>query len=105
LKRARISNVSKRISNVFKRVYKNLHWNLNFVNFEIADAQLCGTNVTNHNNFSVVSSTYKANEVGGACGTHGRGEKSVQGFGGKARRKETTGKTKAWVGRWDQNGS
>jgi hypothetical protein len=26
---------------------------------------------------------------------HGRGEKSVQGFGGKARRKETTGKTKA----------
>jgi hypothetical protein len=37
----------------------------------------------------------KENEVGGACGTHGRGEKSLQGFGGKARRKETTGKTKA----------
>jgi hypothetical protein len=37
----------------------------------------------------------KANEVGGACGTHGRGEKSVQGFGGKARGKETTWKTKA----------
>jgi hypothetical protein len=35
----------------------------------------------------------KANEVGGACGTHGRGEKSVQGFGENARR--TTGKTKA----------
>jgi hypothetical protein len=34
----------------------------------------------------------------------GRGEKSAQGFGGKARRKETTWKTKAWVGRWDQNG-
>jgi hypothetical protein len=32
----------------------------------------------------------KANEVGGACGTHGGGEKSVQGFGGKARRKEIT---------------
>jgi hypothetical protein len=32
----------------------------------------------------------KAIEVGGACGTHGRGEKSVQGFGGKARKKETT---------------
>jgi hypothetical protein len=47
----------------------------------------------------------KAYEVGGACGTHGRGEKSVQGFGGKARWKDTTGKTKAWVGRWDQNGS
>jgi hypothetical protein len=26
----------------------------------------------------------KANEVGRACGMHGRGEKSVQGFGGKA---------------------
>jgi hypothetical protein len=38
------------------------------------------------------SSQVKANEVGGACGTHG---KSVQGFGGKACRKETTGKTKA----------
>jgi hypothetical protein len=37
----------------------------------------------------------KVNEVGGACGTHGRGEKIVQGFGGKARRKETTQKTKA----------
>jgi hypothetical protein len=24
----------------------------------------------------------KANEVGGACGTHGRGDRSVQGFGG-----------------------
>jgi hypothetical protein len=37
----------------------------------------------------------KANEVGEACGTHGRGKKSVQGFGGKARRKETTWNTKA----------
>jgi hypothetical protein len=33
--------------------------------------------------------------VGGTCGTYGGGEKSVQGFGGKARRKETTWKTKA----------
>jgi hypothetical protein len=32
---------------------------------------------------------------GHACGTHRRGEESVLGFGGKARRKETTGKTKA----------
>jgi hypothetical protein len=32
----------------------------------------------------------KANEVGGPRGTHGRGEKSVQVFGGKARRKKTT---------------
>jgi len=35
------------------------------------------------------------NEVGRTCGTHGRGEESLQGFGGKARRKETTWKTKA----------
>jgi hypothetical protein len=32
----------------------------------------------------------KVNEVGRACGTHGRGEKSLQGFIWKARRKETT---------------
>jgi hypothetical protein len=31
----------------------------------------------------------KENEVGWACGTHGRGEKREQGFGGKARRKDT----------------
>jgi hypothetical protein len=43
----------------------------------------------------VKSSQGKANEVGRAYGTHGRGQKSVQGFGGKARRKETTWKTKA----------
>jgi hypothetical protein len=41
------------------------------------------------------SSQIKANEVGGACGTHGRGKKSVQGAGGKARRKEITWKIKA----------
>jgi hypothetical protein len=41
------------------------------------------------------ASEVKANEMGGACGTHGRGEKRVQGFGGKARSKETIGKTKA----------
>jgi hypothetical protein len=34
----------------------------------------------------------KNNEVGRACGTNGRGEKSVQRFGGKAQRKETTRK-------------
>jgi hypothetical protein len=32
----------------------------------------------------------KENEVGRACGTHGRGEKSVQGSGGEVQRKETT---------------
>jgi hypothetical protein len=33
----------------------------------------------------------------------GLGEKSVQGLGGKARRKETTRKTEAEMGGWDQN--
>jgi hypothetical protein len=37
----------------------------------------------------------KKNVVGGACGTHGRGEKSVQGFGAKAQSKKTTRKTEA----------
>jgi hypothetical protein len=32
----------------------------------------------------------KENEVGGECDTHGRGEKRVLDFGGKARRKRTT---------------
>jgi hypothetical protein len=41
------------------------------------------------------ASQVKANEVGGACGTHGRGEKSVKDFDAKARRKETTWKTTA----------
>jgi hypothetical protein len=36
-----------------------------------------------------------ANELVGACSTHGRGEDSVQSFGGKARRIKTTRKTKA----------
>jgi hypothetical protein len=37
--------------------------------------------------------------VGETCGTHGRGEETVQGFGGKARRKETTWKTQDVDGR------
>jgi hypothetical protein len=36
----------------------------------------------------------KENEVNGTYDTYGRGQESVQGFGGKARRKETTWKTK-----------
>jgi hypothetical protein len=40
----------------------------------------------------------KENEVGRTCGMHGRGEECVQGFDGKARREETTWKTKAeWI--------
>jgi hypothetical protein len=37
----------------------------------------------------------KKDEMGGACGMHGKGEKCVQGFGGKARQKEATWETKA----------
>jgi hypothetical protein len=37
----------------------------------------------------------KEDELGRACGMHGRGEKSVQGFGGKAQRKDIIRKTKA----------
>jgi hypothetical protein len=33
------------------------------------------------------------------------GEESVKGFGGKARGKETTWNTKAWMGGRNQNGS
>jgi hypothetical protein len=47
----------------------------------------------------------KENEAGGAFGTHARGEINVQGFGGKTRRKETTWKTEARMGRRDQDGS
>jgi hypothetical protein len=34
-------------------------------------------------------------EVDGACGTHERADESVEGFGGKAKRKEAIWKTKA----------
>jgi hypothetical protein len=37
-----------------------------------------------------VADQISGNEVGRACGMHGRGQKSVQGFGGKGQRKETT---------------
>jgi hypothetical protein len=38
--------------------------------------------------------------VGRACGTHGTGEKSEQGFGGKARRKDTTRVDGRMVSEW-----
>jgi hypothetical protein len=37
-----------------------------------------------------ITNQIKENEVGGACGTNGRREKRVQGFGGKARREKIT---------------
>jgi hypothetical protein len=43
--------------------------------------------------------------VGGAYGTRGIGKKSAQGFGGKARMKETARKSEAYIGEWDQNRS
>jgi hypothetical protein len=36
---------------------------------------------------------------------HGREKKSVQDFGGKSQRRETTQKTEALTGGWNQNGS
>jgi hypothetical protein len=41
----------------------------------------------------------KENEVGGACGTHGRGKKRVRGFGGRARRKTPFGRPRC---RWEE---
>ena len=40
----------------------------------------------------------KENEMGGACGAYGGGERRVQGFGGETWGKETTGETKAQMG-------
>jgi hypothetical protein len=47
---------------------------------------------------TLLTEQIKDNEVGGACGTPGRGEKRVQGFGGKARRKRSTSKQRR---RWE----
>jgi hypothetical protein len=44
----------------------------------------------------------KNKEVDRACGTHGKEEKSLQGFGGNAQRKDATQNTKAKMGEWDQ---
>jgi hypothetical protein len=41
-----------------------------------------------------VADQIKENELGGTCGTHGRGEERVQGFGGNARMKEIARRTK-----------
>jgi hypothetical protein len=61
-----------------------------------------------HNLFSspnVIRQIQWKTEVDMACGTHGRGEKSLHGFGGKDRRKETTRKTEAYMAGWDLKGS
>jgi hypothetical protein len=52
---------------------------------------------TNSSTFitSVNSAVIILNEEGRACSMHAREEMSVQGFGGKARRKETTQKAEA----------
>jgi hypothetical protein len=49
---------------------------------------------TTHHQVSL-GNQIKGKEVGGARGTHGTGDKRVQGFGGKARSKKATWKTKA----------
>ena len=40
------------------------------------------------------------NEMGGACGTYGRGEKCAQGFGGKLEGKRPLGRPRR---RWEDN--
>jgi hypothetical protein len=47
----------------------------------------------------------KENKTGEACDVHGRGERSVQRFSGKSRRKEVTRKTEMSMAGRDQNGS
>jgi hypothetical protein len=45
-----------------------------------------------------LSSLVKANEVGRACSTRVKGQKSVQGFGGKAQGKRPLGRPRSrWV--------
>jgi hypothetical protein len=39
--------------------------------------------------------------MGGACGTHGRGEKSIQGFGGKAHGEKDRSEDRGVDGRMD----
>jgi hypothetical protein len=39
----------------------------------------------------------KENDLGWTCGMHGRGEENVQGFSGKALRKQTTRKGSEWL--------
>jgi hypothetical protein len=64
---------------------------------EVIDGRNCKTRTLKFCNYPEESlgDQIKENEVGGACGTHGIGEKSVQVLGGESRRKETTVKTKA----------
>jgi hypothetical protein len=45
----------------------------------------------------------KENEVGGACGTHGRGEKRVQSIGGKSPREREHLKDQGVDGRMGSN--
>jgi hypothetical protein len=44
---------------------------------------------------NIIFFTLFRDQLDGTCGMHGRAVESVQGFGGKARRKETTWKTEA----------
>jgi hypothetical protein len=61
-----------------------------YSNLKMADALMIEAANTSEKLLHVCQRT-----LGWACGTHGRGEKRVQGFGGKARRKKSTRKTEA----------
>jgi hypothetical protein len=70
----------RRISLYLRRIKKRERWKL--YNEEL------------HNLYSspniIRQIKIKENEVGRACGMHGRGEETVHAFGSKAKRKETT---------------
>ena len=47
----------------------------------------------NNNNNNCVGDKIEKNEMGGACGAYGGGERGVQGSGGEGRGKEAIGET------------
>jgi hypothetical protein len=66
---------------------------INLISFHVCPYKHLYKNI--HKYSFILSIKIKLSEVGGACGTYGREQKRVQEFGGKARRKKTTCKTKA----------
>jgi hypothetical protein len=90
-----VSHIKKRLRGFENRVLRRI--------FGPRKDEVTGTwrklhNVELRNLYSspnIIRHQVKENEVGRACGTRGRGEQRVAGFGGKARSKENTWKNKA----------
>jgi hypothetical protein len=60
----------------------------------------CGELHASYSSPDIIRQIKSRSMIGRACGTHGSGEKLVQGFGGESRRKKIW-KAKAKVGEWD----